>query len=344
MKAILLDGSLENDLTGERVCAELTAQLQSQGWQVQHVLLRQQKIGNCAGDFFCWIRNPGMCNVDDDNRIIAEAVVNSDLMVYLTPVTFGGYSSALKQMVDHQIQNISPFFARLQGETHHAKRYTRYPNFLAVGWLDAPDPRAETIFRYLVQRNAINFYAQKSYCALVFAGLPDAELKAQTSVWLESLAHAAAPAVPGLLKVASLPAETLPAPRRVLLLVGSPRTHKSTSHALGSYLLDQMAARGVQTDIIHIYTVLKSPEKMRLLLEKLDAADLAVLAFPLYVDSLPAPVILLLERIAGASCAEPCRHALCCIGQLRLSRRGAQHHCTGNLLPVCPPKRLFLGG
>jgi hypothetical protein len=44
---------------------------------------------------------------------------------------------------------------------------------------------------------------------------------------------------------------------------------------------------------------LHSPEKTQALLDAVDAADLITLAFPLYVDSLPAPVIEALERIAA---------------------------------------------
>jgi hypothetical protein len=47
-----------------------------------------------------------------------------------------------------------------------------------------------------------------------------------------------------------------------------------------------------------LHTALRSPEKTQALLEAVDAADLVALAFPLYVDSLPAPVIEALERIA----------------------------------------------
>jgi multimeric flavodoxin WrbA len=45
--------------------------------------------------------------------------------------------------------------------------------------------------------------------------------------------------------------------------------------------------------------VLRSPEKTQALLDAVDAADLVTLAFPLYVDSLPAPVTEALERIAA---------------------------------------------
>ena len=87
--------------------------------------------------------------------------------------------------------------------------------------------------------------------------------------------------------------------RRALLLVGSPKTRKSTSNSLGGYLFEQLEARSIQTETIYLHTVLRSPVKMQTLLDAVDAADLVTLAFPLYVDSLPAPVIEALARIAA---------------------------------------------
>lgn len=57
------------------------------------------------------------------------------------------------------IQNISPFFAKIEGETHHQKCYEKYPNFLAVGWMDTFEVQDEAVFRYLVQRNVLNWHA-----------------------------------------------------------------------------------------------------------------------------------------------------------------------------------------
>lgn len=125
MKTLILDGSHSDDPLAVRISAALHAHLP----EAETVLLREQRLGNCAGDFVCWVRNPGICNVDDDNRVIAAKIAQSDLLVYLTPVTFGAYSSALKRMVDHQIQNILPFFTRIHGEIHHQKRYRRHPRF-----------------------------------------------------------------------------------------------------------------------------------------------------------------------------------------------------------------------
>jgi multimeric flavodoxin WrbA len=298
MKAIILNGSSENDITGERVRAALTSALCERGYEVQHVQLRDEKIGNCAGDFFCWIRNPGMCNVADVNRTLAAEIINSDLMIYLTPVTFGGYSYQLKKLVDHQIQNIEPFFSKVAGETHHQKRYPHYPDFLAVGWMEQDDPQQEAVFRHLAHRNAVNFYARKSVAGIVIAGQADEALHSAARGWLDNLA-----------KDNSSPEVTLPEPvvitgshgqlKKAVLLVGSPRTRKSSSQALGGYLFDQLAAGQVQNETFYIHTSLYSPERMDALMEAVDAADLVTLAFPLYVDSLPAPVIAALERIAA---------------------------------------------
>lgn len=127
---------------------------------------------------------------------------------------------------------------------------------------------------------------------------PEAELATQTDLWLEAIARGSNSPVPALPAPDILPADAEPV-RRAVLLVGSPRARKSTSASLGGYLMEQLAARGIATQTVQIYTTFNSPERTRAALETLDAADLVVLAFPLYVDSLPAPVIAALEKIAA---------------------------------------------
>ena len=297
MKAVLLDGSPAGDRTGERLRNTLTGQLQALGWEVEAFVLRDKEIADCAGDFLCWVRTPGLCKTDDDNRAMAAAVIGSDLMVYLTPVTFGGYSSALKRMVDHQIQNLSPFFAKVEGETHHQKRYEGYPDFLAVGWTDAQDQQAEAVFRNLAQRNGINFYSGTHVSAVIPAGQSDQEMLTSARYWLNELQNGrSSPRVelPASRVTGSGPSEI----RRALLLVGSPRRGKSTSNSLGGYLFERLSERSIQTDTIYVHTAMRSAGTSAMV-DAVDAADLVALAFPLYVDSLPAPVIGVLEQIAA---------------------------------------------
>jgi hypothetical protein len=87
-------------------------------------------------------------------------------------------------------------------------------------------------------------------------------------------------------------------PRSALLLVGSPKAGRSASGALGEYLLDRLAHRGLTTEMMSVSKAYKSPAEAEALCAAVDAADLVVLASPLYVDSLPAPVMKMLEIVA----------------------------------------------
>jgi hypothetical protein len=84
-----------------------------------------------------------------------------------------------------------------------------------------------------------------------------------------------------------------------LILTGSPKGRKSASFALASKLAEGLRKNGasVSDDLVH--AGMRTEEGTRRLLDAVDGTDLLVLAFPLYVDSLPAPLTHLLELIAG---------------------------------------------
>ena len=85
--------------------------------------------------------------------------------------------------------------------------------------------------------------------------------------------------------------------KKALLLVGSPRGLASVSHSLGDHLLSLLEQRGLATKKLLLYPALNDEKKMSELLSAVDACSLLVLAIPLYVDHLPAPVIDLLQRV-----------------------------------------------
>ena len=86
--------------------------------------------------------------------------------------------------------------------------------------------------------------------------------------------------------------------RQALLMIGSPKAKSSTSESLGTYLCDGLRARGLQTETMRINAALRSDDGDRSLLTSIDAADVLILAFPLYIDSLPAGTTKALEIIA----------------------------------------------
>jgi NAD(P)H-dependent FMN reductase len=299
MKALILNGANAHWERAGTVDAALAAQLSARGYDITRHDLAALEIPECKGDFGCWTVTPGVCVQSGPHRAIARDLIQSDLVVWLTPVTFGGYSSALKRQLDHCVPLISPRFATVDGETHHEPRYERFPSVLAVGLAERPDPAAARVFERLVRRNVLNMYAPHFASPILTRDeLP--ELAARVARWLDELSTSRSPrsaADPLELEARSdLP---VVAPRRALMLVGSPRGSASVSAAIASHLEGLLRGQGLTALTEWIHRSLREDAGLPGLADAVSGADVVVLATPLYVDSLPAPVTEALEVLAS---------------------------------------------
>lgn len=169
--ALILDGRIGEDAMADQLLAVVEAEMAERDWTVTLLRLSELDIAPCVGCFGCWVKTPGECVIDDAGRDVTRAIVQSDLIVYLTPILFGGYSYELKKAVDRSIPIISPLFRKIRGEVHHKKRYAQYPRVLALGWMDKLTEESDDLFHSVVERNAINMHAPKSLAeALECAG------------------------------------------------------------------------------------------------------------------------------------------------------------------------------
>jgi multimeric flavodoxin WrbA len=168
MNVTLLNGAPAGDNFADAVAAALAGARPAAEWAVAAWTLRDEQIAPCIGCFECWTKTPGLCRIKDAGRDVARSVIQSDLTIFLTPITFGGYASELKKALDRIICLISPFFTQIDGEVHHHARYARYPRLLGVGVLPAPQPAQEQIFHTLIERNAINLHAPARHSAIVY--------------------------------------------------------------------------------------------------------------------------------------------------------------------------------
>ncbi len=170
MKALILNGFHEGDRRWQPVTAVLRTELENRGWSCEDIHLRETDVADCAGCFGCWTKTPGTCLIDDGGREVARRFIGSDLVVFLTPVTFGGYSSELKKALDRLIPLISPFFQKIRGETHHRRRYDRHPALIGIGMTGSDDEEKARVFRKLLQRNVINLHNPKNAALIVTEG------------------------------------------------------------------------------------------------------------------------------------------------------------------------------
>lgn len=311
---VILDGGASGDMDLSPVLDVLSHAIQADGGQVETFALREMKLAHCLGCFGCWVKTPGMCVEADAGREIAKAVIRSDVAVFFTPVTFGGYSPELKKMVDRFVQLASPFFQMDHGEVHHPPRYAHRPRLVVVGVQRHANPQEAHIFKTLAGRNAINLHPP-SYAAEVVLATDntDALRACFESLLTRSDALPFGDAATSLMPELEIPG-TAAGPvstRRALLIVGSPKTNEpSTSGALGGYLLDRLKDLGWETESLTLRASLNRPEGESQLVASVERAGLVVLVFPLYVDALPflltkALVVMQAHRRAGGARSGP---------------------------------------
>jgi multimeric flavodoxin WrbA len=178
MNVLILNGATENrnGAFHRTIRDALVRESANRGLTVTAFDLDSMEIKPCRGCFACWVKHPGTCAIRDDEERILEAVVRCDILVWLTPITFGGYSSALKKALDRIVPIALPFLVPIRGEVHHPPRYERGVKLLALGTLPRPDAEAETIFRGLVGRNAINLHPLRTRTTVLTEEMDEAAI------------------------------------------------------------------------------------------------------------------------------------------------------------------------
>jgi multimeric flavodoxin WrbA len=307
MRALVLNGATGTDPVLSRCEAYVVRALEARSAQVDVRRMQEIPVAWCQGCFECWTHTPGICKIDDAGRSIAEAAAKSDVLVYLTPITFGGYSSELKKALDRSLGVLLPFFKRIDSEAHHAQRYTHHQSIGVVATLEHPDAEAETTLRTLVTRNAINFAAAVHAVAVLDGPADEAREAAACAALINTLTAPPTPAsqvhiddVDGLLPALPCAEDTSVPPQHALLLVGSAKPRgTSTSEALGQEMLARLEARGIATTMRWVQHDAHSTHGLTALAADARTHDLLVIATPLYIDSLPALVTRSLEAIAA---------------------------------------------
>jgi hypothetical protein len=173
MNALVLDASPSADHPASRAASALETALRERGSTVVRLRLADFDLAPCNGCFGCWTTRPGECLIGDDARGLAARVVAADAVAMAGPVEFGAWGSLAKSALDRLICLVLPHFTTIDGEMHHHRRYARYPRWIALGTLPAPNPSAEAIFRRVIDRNTINLHAP-AHATGVLVGEADA--------------------------------------------------------------------------------------------------------------------------------------------------------------------------
>jgi multimeric flavodoxin WrbA len=151
VRAVILDGHSVKSQLGETLLEEL----ELQSWEVESFFLSDMEILPCRSCGSCGTKTPGTCIINDEMELVYRAVANCDVMIFFTPIQFGGYSAALKKAVDRLMTMGLPLY-RVRGD--HLLHPIRYGNkrLMGVGTYTHCDGEEAVNFELLVKRNALN--------------------------------------------------------------------------------------------------------------------------------------------------------------------------------------------
>lgn len=105
---------------------------QEAGAEVENIFLVEKEINYCRACLSCWIKTPGACIQKDDMVELLKKVVQTDVIVFATPLYADNVTGLMKTFIDRMIPILDPHVKRVDGETLHLKRYKKYPKMVVI--------------------------------------------------------------------------------------------------------------------------------------------------------------------------------------------------------------------
>ena len=123
----------------ELMLNHLVEGMRNAGADVEVVNLREKNIKNCIGCFTCWTKTPGKClHKDDMTNELFPKWLESDMVVYATPLYYHFINSAMSTFLERTLPAIQPFFERHAGKTYHPLR-SKVPSIVLLSVCGFPE-------------------------------------------------------------------------------------------------------------------------------------------------------------------------------------------------------------
>ncbi len=116
------------------------------------------EVKHCIGCFGCWVKTPGRCVIKDRASKFPGLVSQSRELVIISRNVYGGFSPAVKKVLDRSIGYLMPYFRIVNGEMHHTMRYDN-PFSLTVYFYGDSTEKEKELARQLIRGNAVNLGA-----------------------------------------------------------------------------------------------------------------------------------------------------------------------------------------
>ncbi len=158
MKITILNGNPDGrNKNFDLFLEKLNIFLEKEQHTVKHLKLRNMDIKYCTGCWGCWVKTPGKCLFPDESATVCSETIHSHLVLLASPIIMGFTSTLLKKAMDKLIPLVHPYIEFVHKESHHRKRYKKYPLFgLLLEKSDKSDEEDIAIISSIFERFTLN--------------------------------------------------------------------------------------------------------------------------------------------------------------------------------------------
>jgi multimeric flavodoxin WrbA len=163
MKIAIFNSSPRTDRGNTHaIASEFMAGARDAGAEVENVFLARCAIKPCLGCFACWKVTPGICAIKDDMPSLLAKAIESDVVVFATPLYVDNVSGIMKLFMDRLIPLADPHFNKDEiGECRHPPRNPQHiPKIVAISNSGFPEQSHFQVLRLLFSRMAANFHSE----------------------------------------------------------------------------------------------------------------------------------------------------------------------------------------
>jgi Multimeric flavodoxin WrbA len=134
------------------------------------IIYADGRYAPCQGCFKCWTKNPATCVMSDSLHEMCRILGQADDLVIVTENWYGGYSPAVKNVLDRSIGMSTPMSTYRGKQMHHTLRYGKHNRLKVFVYGDIAPSEMKT-WELMVERNALNegyTFCEVSFLASVY--------------------------------------------------------------------------------------------------------------------------------------------------------------------------------
>lgn len=91
------------------------------GNKVKTYQLSEWDLKKCKGCSYCWFKKPGICKINDDFSKNISKIVESELIIFSSPIWVGAGTHILKIFTERFFSIINPFFVKTNNYYGHTR-------------------------------------------------------------------------------------------------------------------------------------------------------------------------------------------------------------------------------